>query len=62
MEDIKQTNRGDAENILNDGTYLVDQSVTVITYKPKTWLKTLSEVGGLLVLFKISIFMALAHE
>ena len=42
--------------------YYVDSVVTVVTIKPKSLIKTLSEIGGLLILLRVSMLIAFTHE
>ena len=42
--------------------FFIDSIVTVVLIKFKSLIKTLSEIGGLLVLLKVSLFIAFTHE
>ena len=40
----------------------IDPIIKIVTFKPKSLLQALSEIGGLLIIFRISLLLVYAHE
>lgn len=42
--------------------FLIDQDVTIVTYTAQSLIQTIAQIGGLFILFRVSLLLTFAHR
>ena len=42
--------------------FLIDQDVTIVTYTAQGLIQTIAQIGGLFILFRVSLLLTFAHR